>query len=235
MKRFLTGILASAALCVPSIAFAEPEVPPYSYAAMGCMKLRECTEGVDQLTSIDQLKEMFGYRGSKAFAAHEQEIIAILDRLDALGVKVYLAEGHNFPRNHRGSYYTDTNTFFLNTSYVYDVDVFMNVFRHEGWHAAQDCMAGTLDNTMIAVIHDEERVPQTHRLDAEIRYGPGNRDVIPWEAEAIWAGATDMMTADALNACATGEMWKEYSPTPMTREWLEKNGYINYDNRGNML
>ena len=36
----------------------------------------------------------------------------------------------------------------------------MSVMRHEGWHAAQDCMAGTIDNNMIAIIMDEEKVPQ---------------------------------------------------------------------------
>jgi hypothetical protein len=34
------------------------------------------------------------------------------------------------------------------------------------------------------------------------------------------------MTQDALEACATGKMWEIYPPTPMTREWLEENGYI---------
>jgi hypothetical protein len=29
----------------------------------------------------------------------------------------------------------------------------MSVMRHEGWHAAQDCMAGTIKNSMIAIIH----------------------------------------------------------------------------------
>jgi len=29
-----------------------------------------------------------------------------------------------------------------------------------------------------------------------------------------------------LESCARGSMWTDYDPTPMTREWLEKNGYI---------
>ena len=35
----------------------------------------------------------------------------------------------------------------------------MSVVRHEGWHAAQDCMAGTIKNNMIAIIKNEEDVP----------------------------------------------------------------------------
>ena len=54
--------------------------------------------------------------------------------------------------------------FFLNAGYVYNAEVFMKVFRHEGWHAAQDCMAGTIDNSMIAVIHNDEIIPQPYKL-----------------------------------------------------------------------
>ena len=32
----------------------------------------------------------------------------------------------------------------------------MSVMRLEGWHAAQDCMAGTIENSMIAIIMNEE-------------------------------------------------------------------------------
>ena len=42
----------------------------------------------------------------------------------------------------------------------------------------------------------------------------------------MWAGKTEGMTANALNACAAGQMWTEYEPTPLTREYLIKEGYI---------
>jgi hypothetical protein len=61
------------------------------------------------------------------------------------------------------------------------------------------------------------------RVLAERTY-PEN--AVPWEAEAQWAGRTEHMTMKALQACAKGEMWTVYEPTPMTREWLEINGYI---------
>ena len=60
----------------------------------------------------------------------------------------------------RGLYYTDVNKMFLNEFHMYSVDTFLNVLRHEGWHAAQDCMAGTIDNSFIAVIHNENVIPQ---------------------------------------------------------------------------
>ena len=102
----------------------------------------------------------------------------------------------------------------------------MMVLRHEGWHAAQDCMAGTIDNTFIAVIHNPDVVPERWKLSAQARYGLFQSNAIPWEQEAIWAGHTPFMTADALNACASGAMWTEYDPTPKTREWLTNQGYI---------
>ena len=37
------------------------------------------------------------------------------------------------------------------------------------------------------------------------------------------------MTQKALNSCARGQMWNEYNPTPLTKKWLEENGYIKLD------
>ena len=229
MKKLLSTLAASAALCLPLPALATETVVSYTVGAMGCMKLKECTEGVHLVDNMQDVIDVLGDEW-KWTDEHEEEfgmeMVALFDRLRAAGVKVYLAEGRNFPRTHRGSYYTDTNEFYLNADWVKDPAVFMLVMRHEGWHAAQDCMAGTLDNSFIAVIHNPDDVPQRYQVSAEVRYGLFAPAAIPWEAEAIWAGNTANMTADALNACATGEMWKEYEPTPMTREWLENNGFI---------
>ena len=43
----------------------------------------------------------------------------------------------------------------------------MSVMRHEGWHAAQDCMAGSIENNLIAIIMNEEDVPMIWRVMAE--------------------------------------------------------------------
>ena len=34
------------------------------------------------------------------------------------------------------------------------------------------------------------------------------------------------MTAEALEVCAAGPMWEVYKPTPLTLQWLKKNGYV---------
>ena len=102
-------------------------------------------------------------------------------------------------------------------------NVLMSVMRHEGWHAAQDCMAGTIDNSMIAIIKPEDEVPMLWRDMVESAY-PENS--WPWEKEATWAGKTEGMTSNALAACADGNMWEVYEPTPLTREYLVKEGYI---------
>ncbi len=103
-------------------------------------------------------------------------------------------------------------------------NVLMTLMRHEGWHAAQDCMAGTIENSMIAIIKPEDEVPMIWRVLAERTY-PSN--AVPWEAEAQWAGRTEAMTQKALNACAAGNMWEVYPPTPLTGQWLRENGYLN--------
>lgn len=102
----------------------------------------------------------------------------------------------------------------------------MGVMRHEGWHAAQDCMGGTIENNIIAIIKPEEEVPMLWREMAERTY-PSN--VVLWEAEATWAGKTKNMTLNALKACATGEMWNVYPPTPLTKQYLIDEGYIKED------
>lgn len=98
----------------------------------------------------------------------------------------------------------------------------MMVMRHEGWHAAQDCMAGTIDNSLIAIIKPEDEVPMLWRTLAERTYP---KNAVPWEAEAGWAGRTEGMTQAALEACAAGKMWEVYPPTPLTDKWLKENGY----------
>ena len=90
-------------------------------------------------------------------------------------------------------------------------------------HAAQDCMAGSIKNKMIAIIKPEEEVLMIWRTLAERTYPP---HAVPWEAEATWAGKTEGMTEKALAACADGNMWEVYEPTPLTRKYLEESGYI---------
>ena len=216
-------------LSLTGSAFAQPEVKPNSLEAMGCMKLKECTDDVIAITSIDQIKEYYRETYNQSWQPtkeDETEIIALINRLNEVGVEVYLAHDQYFMPNNRGLYYTDVNRLFLNEWFLMDPRALLSVLRHEGWHAAQDCMAGTINNSFIAVIYDDMLIPQKYKVLADLRYGMLQPRAIPWEQEAIWAGNKYGMTADALNACGSGVMWEEYKPTPLTEKWLVKNGYI---------
>ena len=115
------------------------------------------------------------------------------------------------------------NKFYLNPQYLSSAKEVLSVIRHEGWHAAQDCMAGSLQNSHIAVIWNDGVVPQGYVLRADVLYGSL---ASPWEAEAMWAMETPFQTANALRSCAgPDKMWDNYPPTPMTGEWLVENGY----------
>ena len=189
--------------------------------AMGCMMLRECTDNVEEVFSLLDISNQYEEPERYTFAA--TEFNRLLVTLNQIGVKVYLADEKYFPHMHRGVYHTVSNNFYLNRRYMDDPAVLMQLMRHEGWHAAQDCMAGTINNSMIAIIKPEDEVPMIWRVMAERTYP---KSAVPWEAEAGWAGRTAGMTQDALDACATGKMWEIYPPTPMTGEWLKENGYM---------
>ena len=192
----------------------------YSMDAMGCMLLKECTDGVDRINSSIDLMKAYPDANWDPVA---DEFDYIMIAFKNIGVNVYLADEKYFPHSHRGVYHTVSNHFYLNKAYMYRPHILMSVVRHEGWHAAQDCMAGTIDNSMIAIIKPEEEVPMIWQELVKRTYPPQAQ---PWEAEATWAGKTENMTMEALESCARGTMWSDYEPTPLTRQWLEENGYI---------
>ena len=199
---------------------AEPTKGYYTMDAMGCMILLECTKDVKRVYSIEDLRAANPDTNYDVIA---DEFNSMLSSLDAVGVKVFLAHEKYFPPMHRGVYHTVGNNFFLNTKFMKKPHVLMAVMRHEGWHAAQDCMAGTIKNSMLAIIKNEEDVPGYWREVVEDTYP---EHAVPWEAEAFWAGHTADMTAAALKVCATGTMWDVYPPTPLTKKWLKEEGYI---------
>ena len=188
--------------------------------AMGCMLLRECTDGVDKVESIAGVADEYP---DTDFDFVANEFNSMLVSLKRIGVGVFLADAKYFPIGHRGVYHTVSNNFFLNKAFMHRPHVLMSVMRHEGWHAAQDCMAGTIDNSLVAIILPEDSVPSVWRKMVESTYPPA---AVPWEAEASWAGKTENMTMEALESCAAGTMWSDYEPTPMTREWLQENNYL---------
>jgi len=221
MKKIITSLMAAVTLSASAPVLAEPVEEYYTMDSMGCMLLQECTDDVKEVFSLLDISSQ--YDNTDSFTPVSQEFNSMLMSLNKIGVKVYLADEKYFPVGHRGVYHTVSNNFFLNKTFMGRPHILMSVMRHEGWHAAQDCMAGTIDNSLIAIIMPEDSVPPIWREMVEATYP---KSAWPWEAEASWAGKTEAMTADALNACASGQMWTEYPPTPLTRKYLVKEGYI---------
>ena len=225
MKKIIASLVAAAAVALPALS--APNQDPKltkgfrTMDSMGCMLLQECTDGVEEVFSLLDVSSQ--YPNTDDFYPVANEFNNMLVSLNQVGVKVFLADEKYFPPEHRGVYHTIGNNFFLNRAYMGEPHILMQVMRHEGWHAAQDCMAGTIENSLIAIIKPEDEVPMIWRVMAERTYP---EHAVPWEAEAGWAGRTENMTKDALAACATGEMWKIYEPTPLTRKYLVEEGYL---------
>tara|TARA_B100002019_G_scaffold284797_1_gene292939 strand:+ start:221 stop:898 length:678 start_codon:yes stop_codon:yes gene_type:complete len=223
MKKIIMSLLAAASLSAPALADNSKITKGYhTMDAMGCMLLRECTDGVDKVESIASIASEYP---DSNFDPVANEFNTMLVALEQVGVGVFLADSKYFPVGHRGVYHTVGNNFFLNRTFMHRPHTLMSVMRHEGWHAAQDCMAGTIKNSMIAIIKNEEDVPKIWQEIASKTY-EDMPHAIPWEKEATWAGKTEDMTMKALQSCAAGTMWSDYEPTPLTRQWLVENGYL---------
>ena len=220
--RKLGVAFAASSLFLSSPVLAEGKITKgyYTMDAMGCMLVRECTKDVKQVFSVNDVADAYPNSDYNVIA---NEFNGMLVALNRIGVKVFLADEKYFPVGHRGVYHTVSNNFFLNKTYMRRPSVLMSVMRHEGWHAAQDCMAGSIKNSMIAIIMPEEDVPDLWREMAERTYP---KSAVPWEAEATWAGKTEGMTQKALQSCAAGTMWTDYEPTPLTKKWLKEEGFI---------
>jgi hypothetical protein len=225
MKNYVIGLLTALSLGTAHVAFANEDKITQGYNSMdsmGCMLLGECTDGVKKVFSMLDISSEYG--NTQEFTGVTGEFHNMLHSLNQVGVNVFLADSKYFPHGHRGVYHTVSNNFFLNKDYMGKPGTLMMVMRHEGWHAAQDCMAGTIDNSLIAIIMPEDEVPMIWRVLAERTYPKSS---LPWEAEAGWAGRTENMTMNALAACAGGNMWEVYEPTPLTRQYLQDAGYLN--------
>ena len=97
------------------------------------------------------------------------------------------------------------------------------VVRHEAWHATQDCMAGTIENTFTAVILQDGVVPDWI-IDGANRTYP--ESAAPYEAEAMWASFNPELVIQGVQACAgDAPMWKVFEPTPLTKKWLIEEGF----------
>ena len=162
MRKLISSILGLSLFSLPALA--EPTKGYYTMDAMGCMLLRECTDDVKQVKSIQDISDNYT---EYSFDSVSDEFNSMVRSLDKIGVNVFLGNVKYFPPGHRGVYHTVGNNFFLNKAFMHRPSVLMSVMRHEGWHAAQDCMAGTIDNSLIAIILPEESVPPLWRAMTE--------------------------------------------------------------------
>ena len=222
MKKIIAAVVAAAAVALPVHSDPLKDNEYFTMHSMGCMLLQECVEDVKEINSISDINSEIPAVNYDIVTA---EFNSFLRSLDKIGVKVFLADQKYFPVGHRGVYHTVSNNFFLNKAYMHRPGVLMSVMRHEGWHAAQDCMAGTIENNMIAIILPEDTVPTLYQEIVKNTY-KSMPHAIPWEKEAYWAGKTEGMTARALESCARGTMWTDYEPTPLTRQYLVEKGYL---------
>jgi len=222
MKKIIAAVVAAAAVALPVHSDPLKDNEYFTMHSMGCMLLQECVEDVKEINSISDINAEIPAVNYDIVTA---EFNSFLRSLDKIGVKVFLADQKYFPVGHRGVYHTVSNNFFLNEAYMHRPGVLMSVMRHEGWHAAQDCMAGTIENNMIAIILPEDTVPTLYQEIVKNTY-KSMPHAIPWEKEAYWAGKTEGMTARALESCARGTMWTDYEPTPLTRQYLVEKGFI---------
>jgi hypothetical protein len=225
-KGALTAtLLSSITFLTPKVGADDSKITKgyHTMDAMGCMILRECTDGVKEVFSLLDISTE--YSNTDDYHIIADEFHRMLVSLNQIGVKVFLAPDKYFPHNTRGSYHTVSNNFFLNKKWMNSPGMLMSVMRHEGWHVAQDCMAGTIKNSLIAIIKPEEDVPVLYQVLVERTYP--NKQTWPWEKEATWAGRTENMTVEALEACASETpMWEVYKPTPLTRKYLVDSGYL---------
>jgi hypothetical protein len=223
MLKFIMAAVAATSITVPVVA---QNVRGWkTLDSMGCMMMRECLEDTWDIKSTSDIEALVS---GVNYDSVREETDGLITELNKMGVNFYLAADKYFPRGHAGVYYTVGNDFFLNRSYADQPDTMIRTLRHEAWHAAQDAMAGTIDNNNIAIIRAEEDVPARYRVSAEAAYGPNN-PALPWEKEAKWAGGTPGMTLEVLRTIneTNGRPWEVIEPTPLTRLWLERNGYIN--------
>lgn len=224
MKKFFaiaSSLLLSLPVSANTIVKKQPTVSPYSLAAMGCMILLECTEGVEQLTPQSKLLE------DKSFDAFREEIKAILAGLEKVNVPVYVGPSRYFTPRTVGLYKPEYNRFFVNESLIQDPREFLGTMRHEGWHAVQDCMGGGIKTSFMAQVHQDSEIPAWVMKNTKLAYeSMGMSRAVPWEADANWAEEQSNTTAKHLEMCAKGPLWEQVRPTPMTMEWLIGCGWM---------
>jgi|TARA_B100000073_G_C23626109_1_gene530591 hypothetical protein len=212
MSRLLATVIAPMALLCPGALAHEEEPLFHTYESMECMRERECTEGV------------FGFN-SEGYSEEIQKLHSLLNELE---IEVYEAAPEYFVNQYRALYYSDDNRIFINIGYVESEEDLLEMIRHEGWHVAQDCMAGSLANSDLAGLLDHNMIPEFIMDETYARYGIDEPETIRIEREAVWAMTIPDMTIDALVACTSETpIWETYFPPKRTWQYLYHNGHIN--------
>ena len=216
MNKILVGLAIFVSMAFLPVK-AEPEIKEWkTLDSMGCMMLEECTDEVRQIKSWRDLGPEYG--------EFSQELDSILASMDKLGIKFFLADDKYFLGLTRGLYSVNSNNIFANKKYITNTRIMLQIIRHEGWHAVQDCMAGTIENTYTAIVYPTSTIPDWIVRGANRTY---MKSVAIFEAEAMAAMYADTTTKDGLAVCASDTpMWEVYPPTPLTTKWLVREGYI---------
>ena len=172
MKRILAALLC---ICAPVYA-QDPKVEFFTPDATGCMILRECKEDVVQIKDKDQLNKIVTGPDAELI---KKEFGQLVDAITDLGIEIYIAPARYFGHKDQGIYHTKYNAVFLNLRYMRDTKHLIGTLRHEGWHLAQDCMAGTLDNSLVAVIMNDKEIPEIHKYLTGVLYRDNKPRPIP--------------------------------------------------------
>ena len=225
MNRFWLCVLAlGLSACTPPLApaakAAEPNISKWKTPnSMGCMMVRACKDDTKLITSWKD----FG----SGYDKYAYELNTIFTAANKVGIKIYTAGDKYFTAKTRGLYNVKGNNLFINEKYLDNSQLIVEVIRHEGWHAVQDCMAGSINNNMTAIVWPKGKVPDWIMEGAKGDYADAPIS-IPYEAEARWASYSNYETADGLKTCAdpTVKIWERYPPNRSTEAWLLKNGYI---------
>ena len=225
MKRIIAALGLSLSVTLPvsaeKLLKTQPTVKTNSLAAMGCMVLRECTEGVELLNASHEAFK------DKDFDLFREEIISILNALEKVKVSIYIAPTRYFTSRTVGLYKPDYNRLFINEELLKDPREFLGTLRHEGWHVVQDCMGGGIQTAFMAQVHQDSEIPawimKTTRLNYESMM---QSRAVPWESDANTAEEKPDTTVKHLEMCAKGPLWEQIRPTPMTMEWLIGCGWM---------
>ena len=139
MKKIIASLVAAAAVALPAHSDPITEDEFFTPHAQGCMLLLECTDHVQELKTVSDLNK-HEELADIDYGIVANEFNSLVRSLNKVGAKVFLADMRYFPIGHRGVYHTVGNNFFLNVAHMHRPGTMMSVMRHEGWHAAQDCI-----------------------------------------------------------------------------------------------